>query len=265
MFRFPVTVILIALGLFLQQAPVPAVPPSSGKSASANPSAYKAALDRLYRLIWPLGRSKVDLLSAVSSSTEKSAPGGGVAHLYVVNAATKTMREWSSAAGASQPVVCPDAKALFYRRGSGLVKETIRLTEGDVSAVDQPKKFAGVTVARLYACTEDQKGGVALWAEDDGGTIRILRVREDSVAWEDLPRDNVLSPIEAEELADNLQQMRSIRPDGFIVWIKNHQLLGRKGQEQEAALLVDSDLSFSGSPSWIGESEFLFVTANTSD
>jgi hypothetical protein len=264
MFRFPATFTSIALWLFLQ-APTPAVSPTPGKSAAPSPSAYRAALGRLYKLVWPLGETKVDIPAAVTSGTEKSAPTGGVAHLYLVNTSNRTAREWPGAAGANQPVVCPDGKTLFYRRGGGLVKETIRLAEHDVSAAGRAKKFAGVIVTRLYACTEDQKGGVALWAEDEAGSLRILRVREDSAAWEDLPRDDVLSALEPAELANDLQRMRSIRPDGFVVWIQNHQLVGRKGQQPEASLLVDSDLSFSGSPSWIGKSEFLFATANASD
>jgi hypothetical protein len=263
MFRFPVTLMSIALWLFLQ-APGPATAPTPGKSAASSQPAYKAVLDRLYRLVWPLGETTVDIPAAVTSGTEKSAPAGGVAHLYLVNASAKTVKEWPSAAGASQPVVCPDAKTLFYRRSSGLVKETIRLAQHDVSA-GQVKKFTGVIATRLYACTDDQKGGLALWAEDDAGSLRILRIREDSAAWEDLPRDNGFSALEPNELADDLQRMRSIRPDGFIVWIQNHQLLGRKGLQHEASLIVDSDLSFSGSPSWIGKSDFLFVTANASD
>jgi hypothetical protein len=265
MFRFPVTLTSIALWLFLQQAPAPATAPTPGKSAAPNPPAYKTVLDRLYRLVWPLGETKVDIPAAVTSGTEKSAPTGGVAHLYLVNTSTRTVREWPSAAGASQPVVCPDAKTLFYRRSGGLVKETFRLAKHDVSAAGQVKKFAGVIATRLYACTDDQKGGLALWAEDDGGSLRILRIRDDSAAWEDLPGDNVFAPLEPKELADDLQRMRSIRPDGFIVWIQNHQLVGRKEPQQEASLIVDSDLSFSGSPSWIGKSDFLFVTANASD
>lgn len=263
MFRATLVVMLMTLWPLFQQQPAPKTAPTQEKSAPQNPSAYKAALDRLYRLIWPLGQSKVDLPSAVSAGTEKSAPVGGVARLYLVNVDTRMMREWSTAAGASQPVVCPGEKALFYRRGKGLFKETIRLTKRDVSSVVPPMKVADVAIARVYACTQDQKGGFALWAENETGTVRVLRVSEDSVAWEDLPRDSAFASIGPDVLAEGLERIRSIRPDGFVAWIQNHQLLGRKGANGEPSLLVDSDLSFSGSPNWIGDTEFLFVMANT--
>jgi len=74
-----------------------------------------------------------------------------VSYLYLVNAVTGSVREWPSAVGSSQPVVYPNAKALFYRRGIALFKETIGLTQEDVSAMGSPRRFEGVVFSRLYA------------------------------------------------------------------------------------------------------------------
>jgi len=218
----------------------------------------------LYRLIWPKD-TKVNLGNAIIASTEKSAPGAGVSRLYLVNASTGTASEWPSAAGANEPTICPDATDLFYRRDTRLFKETVRLTSEGVSAATSPRRVQGVVLTRLYACTQDGKGGVALWAENGDGTIRVLRVLEGSASWEDLPSDNILKILQPQKVAEDLQYFRSMRPDGFVVWIRDHQLLGQKGASTEPSLLVHSDHSFSGSPSWIGDSQFLFVTAETAE
>jgi hypothetical protein len=265
MFRVSMAIAVMTVGLLSQQPPAAQATSTPVKTPEPGASAYKTVMDRLYRLIWPLGQSKLDIASAVSSGTEKSAPVGDVARLYLVNATTGAVREWPSAAGAVQTVVCPDARVLFFHRGNGLFKEIIRATAQDVSAVSDPVRFPDLVITRLYACTQDQNGGFALWAEDQQGKLSILRVRGKSAAWEDLPRDHDLSAIEPQELAEDLQRIRCIRPDGFVVWIQNHQLLGRRDPKADASLLVNSELSFSGFPSWIGESGFLFATANSTE
>jgi hypothetical protein len=217
----------------------------------------------LYHLVWPLGPFHGDIASAASRGLEKSASGAGVSRLYLVNTRTGSIREWPSAAAAEEPTICPDATTLFYRRNTRLFKETVRATKEDVLAATPPQRIQGVAVKWLYACTEDEKGGVALWAENAGGAIRLLRIRDGTARWEDLPSDNTLPPLEPQKVAEVLQHFRSMRPDGFVVWIRDHQLLGQRGAGAAPSLLVHSDLPFSGSPSWIGNSPFLFVAAET--
>jgi hypothetical protein len=222
-------------------------------------------IDRLYRLVWPLGQAAGNVTDAVLRDTEKAAPAEGVSRLYLVNAVAEKVVEWRSAAGGVDPVVCSESKILFYRRGAALFEEALRVTKERVSALGSPKLFDKVGVGQLYACTHDEKGGAALWAQDASGGVRILRVRENgSAAWEDAPHDGVLSSAEAGAMADNLQQICAVRPDAFATWIQNHQLLGRRrGAKGQVSLLVDADLLFSGTPNWIGDSDFLFVTADS--
>jgi hypothetical protein len=263
MFRVPALVTLLTISLFLHQSPSPKSPATLDKSEAPNPSAYKAALEHLYRLIWPLGQSKVDLPSAVSASTEKSAPASGIPQLYLLNTKTGALKSWPDTLGVSQFSVCPDSKTLFYSRDNGLYMESLQVSNQDVSILVPPKKVEGIELVRLYACIQDEKGGIALWAGGSTGSVRLLRLRQASASWEDLPHDDALAAFQPLKLAQDLGKLRSIRPDGFVAWVRNHQLLGQTSSSSQPSLLVDSDLPFSETPNWIGDSPFLFITAST--
>lgn len=160
------------------------------------PNGSSSVWQRLYRLVWPLGYFGADPGSAVSKATEKSASGAGVSRLYLVNISTGSIRESLSAAGVQQPTICPDSTSMFYRRGKRLFRERVQPMSEDVLAATPPQRLEGVAVTWLYACPQDGKGGVSLWAETADGAIRVLRIRNDSAAWEDLPNDRTLHPFE---------------------------------------------------------------------
>lgn len=263
MLRLSVLVALLALcaqplASQQQQQTAKAQPPPK-KSAPKETSAYKTALERLYRLIWPLGQTPVDIAGAVSASTEKAGPASGVPQLFLVNTAAGSLKPWPDGFGVSQFSVCPDAITLVYLRGDDLYREAIQVSREDVSAAAPTQKIPGIHLAHLFACIEDERGGTGLWAENDAGKIKLVRLRNGSGLWEDLQYDSVLASFDPAMLAHDLAKLHSIRPDGFVALIRNHRLWGQRDFSQEPSLLVDSDLPFSQEPNWVGNTPFLFV------
>jgi hypothetical protein len=272
--------LLLASTFVFQQQPAPKAPAQASKpstkptpaqgslppaSQAKTGSPHRSALERLWGLIWPASEFNGDLVRTVTSITERSAPEMGTARLYVVNVTTHSYREWPGGAGILQATVCPDGKTLFYRRGARLLMQALSTDQTQVSPIGNPKQIEDVKVRWLYGCTQENDGGTALWAEDDGGVLHRLRLSPGRVSWADLPSDAALQPFEATTLAEDLQKLRSMRPDGFCAWIRDHKLIGKTNPESPPILLVESQISFWGYPNWVGQSPFLFVTGISSE
>jgi hypothetical protein len=217
-------------------------------------------LDRLYQLVWPAGRFKGDLVRTIERNTQKSIASPGNPRLYLVGIENHLAREWPSSAGATEPVVCPSDRTLVYRRGATLVVEPIRVSAaGEVSSGGTPAPLTSPSVTSLVACTTDNAKAV-LWIQTPDGEV-VSFGRRGSVL-ERRAIDPKLAAVPAQQLADDLRVMRSLRPDGVTVAVLNRSLVG-EAPARKRWRVVDSDaLTFFGVPSLVPGTDSVFVVAD---
>lgn len=219
---------------------------------------------QLCHVMWR-GSDCPNLAAAIAMSSQKGERNSS-GRLYLVNAMTGELREWSNVGGTGQPTICPDGKSLFYRRGSAVFRETIHIEKGDIVRGAEPSTVDALGVHNIYSCTLDMQGVPVLWVEDGDDKIVQARIRESTYEKVELPLDPELAKVEPRDLAEKLGLLRGIRRDGYHVWVRNHKLVGQKPSDSSLAYIVkpstNPSVHFSGSPAWIGDSDYLFVTAS---
>jgi|CXWL01.1.fsa_nt_gi hypothetical protein len=196
--------------------------------------------------------------------TEKSG-GSDRSSLYLVNTSTGNISKWQTeGSSVKQPTFCSSTNELFYRRGNAVYRESIQIEKTSVVKLVGPYKIGGVEIINLYACTQDENGSNILWVEDVDNKIRHLRIEESNHEIINLSLDSQLAKVPLRELAEKLGLLRGMREDGYQVWVRNHKLLGQIPSESSLSYIVKSapspSLQFSGSPAWMGASDYLFIT-----
>jgi hypothetical protein len=211
------------------------------------------------------GACQSNLAVHMAMATEKG-DGSGRGALYLVNASTGDMNPWPTGGGAEQPTLCPDTKDLFYRRGSAIYKESIRIEKAGVSRSAGPYKIDGIETRNLYACTQDEKGSPILWVEDLDENIRHIRLKDGAYERVNLSLDAELAKVPPKELAEKISLLHGMRPDGYHVFVRDHKLVGQRPSELSLSYVVKPStkrsMQFSGSPAWVGASDYFFTTAS---
>ena len=237
-------------------APQPVTPPQAVEQSFS-----RRILDALYSLIWPMGKFDSDLETTLGRVSQKSGDAPDVMNLYLVRAVDGTATEWRSARGGQDPVFCADEGALFYRRGSELWRETLKVTAQTAEPAGPPARIAGVRVKHLYACVRvPDAAGAALWADDEHGKLRWLvpaNTRATSSAWRALPPDFAVS--RAEDLVASIMVLRSMRPGGLAAFVSDGRLVGQRAGSPERSLLSQSPVQFFGYPMWLGDRDLLII------
>lgn len=224
------------------------------------PAPAPALLEKLYRLVWPVGRFNGDLVRTVSKNTQKGGSNPDAPRLYLVNARTGIAAEWKTGLGAIEPVVCAADHTLFYRRGQKLAAQALRIESTDrIESSGGAVELNGPPIGNLVACTADGTASF-LWVQaDDGGLRRMVR-KGTAIVPVGSVDDAEFAAVPPRALADYLRIIPSMRPDGFTAAVINNVLVGeRPGQGK--FLIVDSDsLQFSDVPAWVPDTDSLFVT-----
>jgi hypothetical protein len=222
----------------------------------------RKALSGIYSILWNNERYKGNLAQDANKNTEKGGNPGGNARLYLIDAEGRGRTEWITARGATEPTVSPDGKYLFYRRGNHIFQEVLKLETKAVVSVGDPKMLEGVEVKHLYACTFDRQRLPKLWVEDTQGKFRLVHFEMRKPLWANIPNGNGLRPDEIKSFMEEVQKMRSLRPDGFQATVRDYRLVGSKPNSDSLIPLDESSLRFFGNPAWVrSNSAFLFVNA----
>jgi hypothetical protein len=219
-------------------------------------------MEKLYALIWPMGRFQGNLAEAVARTTEKGAGDAGPTALFLVNAAKRHARAWEDGANAVEPIVSPDGGRLFFRRGRTIWQQGLEVGKDGPRSLGKPEALGGIEVRRLYACMAVNGAGY-LWAETKEGQIRQVRWDRQPADWADLPADDRFTQTGPRPTAEMLQRLRSLRPDGLQAWVRDHKLVGQRGDRDPIENLAP--ISATGVPAWIGNSEWLLVTASVEE
>ncbi|HKQ73256.1 MAG TPA: hypothetical protein VJ810_05975 [Blastocatellia bacterium] len=256
---------LIGLALLCSQKPPPAPTPTpkpAQKPAATPTPAPPGLLQWLYNMVWPAGRFQGDLAKTVPETTEKTGKPDGISQVWLVNVEKGALTAWPNTRGAIEPAISADGKYLFYRRGEAIWSEPIQATAQNVVSGAASKAVAGVKITHLYGCTQDEAGRFALWVEATEG-LRLVRFdpKTKTASLAALPNDGEWALADGRQLAEQLQSLRALRPDGFQVWVRNYRLIGRKDEKSDLNWIVKAKQRFFGSAAWVGEQiPFLFIT-----
>jgi hypothetical protein len=240
---------------------VPLFPQQQNPAPKPAPT-QESLLERIYRLVWPLGRYKGRLSDAVARNTEKAGNSAEVP-LYLVNTERPEARAataWTSALTGREPVVCPGAGTLLYRRGNAVYREAIRVRSDGVSSTGAPVEMAGVRAGHLWACTQTADGKLTLWIETMAGELRLARWSGSTASVSEPAEEDGLQLMDPDEFAARLRDFHAIRPDGLAVFVVGGQLIVQRPDGPRVRLLAD-EYEFSGTPVWVAESPFVFVNA----
>lgn len=260
--------IILAFALEAVQTPAPTPTPQPQPAAESTAQNAPGWFERLYRVIWPAGRYNGNQAKAASQVTEKSKDVNGIPRLYLVDVESGVFEEWRWARGSVDFAISPDGTQLFFRRGRALFQQSIRVSATGTNADSQPARLSNIEITRLYACTRSADGPIELWVTDVRGVIRLIRLNAAGAAsWADYsPYEGVSQS--SEEIVENLQLLRSLRPDGFRLWVRNNKLVGQRNETSDEFIIVKGTNRprFYGAPMWINEaSKFFFSAALTTD
>jgi len=258
--------IILAFTLEAEQTPSPTPNPQPQPATASSTQNAPGWFERLYRLIWPAGRYNGNPGEAASRSTEKSNDVNGISRLYVVDAESGAYEEWRPARGSMDFAISPDGTQLFFRRGKALFRQTIVVSATSTTAASQPAQLPNIEIGRLYACTRSIDGQIELWVADLRGVIRLIRLSAAAApSWFDYSPPEGVSESSA-KTAEELQLLRSLRPDGFQLWIRDSRLVGKRNETSDEFIIVKGGNRprFYGAPLWINESSnFFFSSALT--
>jgi hypothetical protein len=221
-------------------------------------------VQKLFKLLWPIGRYEGDLSTTVTRNTEKGSPGG-FRRLYAVDTSSGRWSELRSARGAADAVVCPDGEQLFYRRETELVREILAISGNVLKTRGEPGILNGVEATRLFACVVDASNQLSLWAEttDQPPVVRVLRPGPDAWSWTDVPPELGAADAKArKKLAETLALLRSVRPDATRAFVRDWRLL-QQTKAGKPTFLVDTEgPQFRGVPLWVGTTTWLVVAGS---
>jgi len=236
---------------------------AAGQQAQPAKPVQLTIFDRLYKLIWPLGRFEGDLARTVAKATERST-ATGIPELFIVDTVSgRVVLEWPKSSGATQATFCPENRLIFYKRGPDVFSQGVELDGIMPKPAGTPQLIEKLQADRLYVCTGNGEN-LDLWVTS-GDEVQVARVNPRTMSWEYGAVEITDPSMDRWQMAELLQRMRTLRPDGTRIFARDNKLLRAKGDQEEPQRVLESPLRFYGVPAWIPDSELVLVHACRSE